>query len=260
MISTQVQGDLTLNGEVLFVAKIKGNSIVLPSSIEFNPSKPKVKKVEIKALTCNEISLSVFLESISTEDQGKDVAEKVTLEVLSHIAFLFSIAFEKPQFSGGHFFANNSDIEFFSDSVIDPPSEHASGDVLLLTNEHAEELKTRLEKASSLERLYFLMFRSALQSKSPVEQFLHLYSILLTLNNDDQNSVDAFIVTELPSVPKLPSVASWKSIEDETIYTCLRNSVIQYRKVVNNDSFIREIENHLPRLIELTKKAIELNT
>lgn len=262
MTTILAQKNRALNGEALFVAKIKNHSIVIPSSIEFNPSTPLVKKVEIKALTSNEISLNVFLESIHSEDQGKDIAEKVTLEVLSHIGFLFSIAFEKPQFSGSHFFINDSDIEVFPENAIDSDSvaKNATEQVLLLTTERAEQLKTRLEKASSLERLYFLMFRSALQSKSPVEQFLHLYSILLMLNNDDQDGVDAFIMAEYPAVPKVPSVASWKSVEDETIYTCLRNSVIQYRKVVNNESFIKEIENHLPRLIELTKKAIELNT
>ncbi len=263
IMTTYVQEDQTLYGEVQFVAKIKENSIVIPSSIEFNPNKLLVEKVEIKSHNSNEISLIVFLASIQSEDQGRDIAEKVTLEVLSHIAFLFSIAFEKPQFCGGHFFAEHSNFDVFSKSIVEPklsPPDDAAHHVLLLTTEHVEQLKTQLEKASSLERLYFLMFRSALQPKSPVEKFLHLYSILLMLNNDDQESIDAFIVKEQPSVVKVPPVASWRKEEDETIYTCLRNSVIQYRKVVNNDSFIAEIENHLPRLIELTKKAIELNT
>ena len=67
----------------------------------------------------------------------------------------------------------------------------------------APNLKAELERQSPHGESRFGLFRSARQSTSPVEEFMHLYNLLLLmLCNDLQPNVDAFILSEDAGVPQ----------------------------------------------------------
>lgn len=59
------------------------------------------------------------------------------------------------------------------------------------------------EKAPAGVRNYG-MFRSARQSESPTEEYIHLYQIILMLCGDSQGKVDEWIKAQVPTVPETP--------------------------------------------------------
>jgi hypothetical protein len=132
-----------------------------------------------------------------------------------------------------------------------------SGEVKLVVGIAAAQLKTELEQPSPPGENNFGLFRSARQSLSPVEEFMHLYNILLMLYNDKQADVDSFIVSEDPAVPQ--TRAPLKQGVMETVYTRLRNELAHKRAGVNLGNTKSEMAQRLGGLIRLTKRAIEMH-
>ncbi len=64
------------------------------------------------------------------------------------------------------------------------------GAVKFVVGRSPERLKEKLEQATVLSERYYGLFRSARQSISPVEEFMHLYHILLMLFNDRPGRVE----------------------------------------------------------------------
>ena len=120
------------------------------------------------------------------------------------------------------------------------------------------QLKIQLEQPTPPGERNFGLLRSARQSDSPVEEFMHLYNVLLMLFNDRQLDVDSFIVAEEPAVPQTqhPQKSPGKM---ETVYTRLRNELAHQRAGVVIDQTKAEMANRLSGLIALTKRAIELH-
>jgi hypothetical protein len=104
---------------------------------------------------------------------------------------------------------------------------------------------------------YYGLFRSARQSLSSVEEFMHLCHILLMLYNDSQSEVDQFIESQEPGVQKALSSHTKKM---ETIYTQLRNEFAHARTVVDLDQTKSKMGDWIPKLVALTKWAIELHS
>ena len=90
----------------------------------------------------------------------------------------------------------------------------------------------------------FGLFRSARQSMSPVEEFMHLYHILVMLFNDSQADVDAFIVGQDSAVPQTQHHFKAPGVK-ETVYTRLRNELAHNRLGVNLDNTKAEMANRL---------------
>ncbi len=91
-----------------------------------------------------------------------------------------------------------------------------------------------------------------------MEEFTHLYTILLTFYNDKQKEVDRFIITQQPLVlqtqkPDRPAGTM------ETRYTRLRNELAHRRVGVDVVNTKAEAINQLAALRGLVKKAIELH-
>jgi hypothetical protein len=101
----------------------------------------------------------------------------------------------------------------------------------------AAHLKTELEQVSPPGEHNFGLYRSALQSTSPVEEFMHLYHILLMLFPPDerQADVDAFIVHEEPGVQQTQHPVKGPGFM-ETVYSRLRNELAHKRAGVNLDN------------------------
>jgi hypothetical protein len=242
-------------GTVNFRARIKGNGLTFPL-VEFYPNEPGVDKVEIEGPKGDEIQTAVHLASVASHDYGRALATKVNTAALNRICFNYNIAIENARNAGDQFSLINP--EPGAPTVMLTDYAVFSEEVRLVLSIEAAELKTKLEHASPPGENYYGLLRSARQSLSPVEEFLHLYHILLMIYNDKQGDVDSFIVSEDPAVPQ--TQAPLKSQGGmETVYTRLRNELAHKRAGVNLDNTKSEMATRLGGLIGLTKRAIELN-
>jgi len=243
------------DGMVTFVAKIKGNGVTFPL-LDFNPNEPGVDRIEIEGPNGDEIRSTIHLRSVATRDDGRALAEKVNTAALDRIAYFRSLAVENARITGDHF-----------SSVNPPPGVLAvtagsylqlGGSANVVHGISSPQLKIQLEQLTPLGDRNFGLFRSARQSDSPVEEFMHLYHVLLMLFNDRQMDVDSFIVAEEPAVPQTqhPQKSPGKM---ETVYTRLRNELAHQRAAVIIDQTKAEMANRLSGLIALTKRAIELH-
>lgn len=243
------------NGTVDFAAKIKGNGLTFPL-VDFNPNEPGVDRIEMDAPNGDEIRSTVHLTSVATEDDGRALAEEVNTAALNRIAFFYGTAIENARRSGDQFSPVNP-----------PPGVHATtanvnlylGSAAQVTRAiPAPQLKTQLEQPSPPGERHFGLLRSARQSQSPVEEFMHFYHILLMLYYDRQADVDAFIVSEDPAVQQTQHPLKAAGVM-ETVYTRLRNELAHKRAGVNLDNTKTEMANRLGGLIGLTKRAIGLH-
>jgi hypothetical protein len=178
-----------LKGTVTFRTRIKSDGVRF-LLVEFNPHLPRVDKVEIEAPNGYEVVATIHLTSVASPQEGRELAAKVHMAALDRIAFNHSMGLETPQRAGEQYW---------------PPTEvNAFADVGtrfgLVLGIDAAQVKTELEQVSPPGEQNYGLFRSARQSLSPVEEFMHLYHILLMLYNDNQKDVDAFIISEDPAV------------------------------------------------------------
>jgi hypothetical protein len=242
------------NGTVTFRARVKGHGLTVSTCV-FNPGEPGVEKVEIEGPKGDELLTTVYLASVTTREEGRALATTVNTAALDRISFFYNIAIEDAQVTDAQFSLINP-----------PPGDHIQLDVgeFLLLGENlrvvlgvsAPNLQAKLEQASPDGESRFGLFRAARQSTGPVEEFMHLYNLLLMICNDEQRDVDAFIRQEEPGVPQAPS-PRYPGVM-ETIYTRLRNELAHPRKGVDLHDTKAEMANRVGGLMSLTKRAIEL--
>ncbi len=169
-------------GTVTFRAGIKGNGLKFPL-FDFNPNETGVDKIELESPNGNEIKTTVHLASVATREDAVAIAAKLNTEVLNRISFFRGIAIGNGQITRSQFTPLNPQ-----------PGAHLTadigsylligGEVSLVVSTPAARLKAELEQASPPGEQYFGLLRSARQSGSPVEEFMHLYHVLLMLFND----------------------------------------------------------------------------
>lgn len=246
-----------LKGTVNFNAMIKGSGLTFPL-VEFNPNEPGVDKVEIEGPKGDDIQTTVYLAFVLSREEGRALAAKVNTAALNRISFNHNIAIENARLRGAQFSSLNP-----QPGVL----EVACGEQLQISDEArlvlgiaATRLKMELEQATLPGENNFGLFRSARQSLSPIEEFMHLYHILRMIYNDRQADVDSFIVREDPAVPQTQDPRPGKQQgKMETVYTRLRNEFAHKRPDTNLENTKSEMANRLGGLIGLTKRAIELN-
>ena len=241
-------------GTVKFQAHIKGNGLKFPLC-EFNPGELGVDKVEIECPDGVEIVSTVYIASVATREDGKLLAMKVNTAALNRISFMHNVAIENDKITGGQLAQINAPpgtIELEGMSFV-----LTGGAAGLTHGMPAETLKAELEQPSPPGEYYYGLLRSARQSMSPVEEFVHVYNLLLMLcsNNDNFPDVEAFIFSKEPSVRHTPDPRD--ANRRETVYTRLRHQLSHSRTLGDLDSTKEEIVKHLPGLIALTKQAIE---
>ena len=242
-------------GTVTFRAVITSNGLKFPSC-EFNPNQASVEKVVIESQSGFEILSTVHLSGVVTERDGRAIANKVLTAVLDRIAFRYSLAIEDSQIVSSWF-----------DPVNPPPGAevqlHTGGLAIigqqadLIVGIPAANLKTELERTTLSGEPFFSSYRLALQSRSPVEKFMHLYSLLLRFFEDEQAKVDDFIRSQDSAVPQSPDPRPGHS-NRETVYTRLRNEFAHRRSDGNMQDPKVDMEQHVGGLIGLVKQAIAL--
>jgi hypothetical protein len=247
-------------GTVTFQARIKGNGLRFPL-VEFNPGNPGVEKVEIEGPNGDDIRTTVYLASVTSPSAGRALATEVHKATLDRIAFNRDLVIENGRITGSQFSPLNPQPGVLS---VDTGEYLLTGsEVRFVLSCSAVHLKTELMQALPPGQQYYGLFRSARQSLSPVEEFMHLYHILLMLNNDSQADVDAFIKSQEPGVvqtPQPPIPGQRKRRPGpimETVYTKLRNEFSHKRAHVDLERTKSEMEKQLPGLIKLTKQVIE---
>lgn len=243
-------------GTVKFRARIVDTKrrLTIPEKCEFNPNKTGVEKVEIECANGTKIVITVHFASVDNEEVGIAVAEEIHKEILDRVSIARGIAIENGRVESA---LSPTDGQ---SNVITP----RTGDIVLV-GEYVKvslslscvDLNPILEDKAPRGAHYFGLFRSALLSTSQVEEFMHLYNILLMLFNDEQTGVDKFILRDNPGVPLTPHPR--RKNRHESVYTRLRNEFGHPRQGVNLDNTKAEMKKRLDELITLTKRAIELH-
>jgi hypothetical protein len=250
-------------GTVKFRARIVDTErgLTIPEKCQFNPNKTGVEKVEIECANGTEIVITVHFASVGDEEVGIAVAGEIHKEILDRVSIARGIAIENGRVESA---LSPTDGQ---SNVITP----RTGDIVLV-GEYVKvslslscaDLNPILEEVTPRGSRHFGLFRSALLSTSPVEEFMHLYNILLMLFDDEQAAVDDFITTQNPGVAKKqrPPIKRLRkrSLKEETVYTRLRNELGHKRADVNLDDTKADMKKHLSELITLTKRAIELHS
>src|SRR5574341_383602 len=228
---------MALKGTVKFRARIKGNGLKFPL-FDFNPNQAGIDKVVAEGPNGNEILSTVHLASVATQQEGEALATQVNIAALDRISFRYNVAIEDAEITGRQF-----------TQLTPTPGACLVGNMGAmtmiggnLTTVHgiqANQVKAELEQPSARGEQYFGLFRSARQSQSPVEEFMHLYHLLLMLCNkglprETQDNVEAFILREEPAVQQRPHPL--RPGDMETVYTRLRNEFGHARAGVNLDN------------------------
>jgi hypothetical protein len=240
---------------VSFVARIRGNGLTFPK-IEVAPVVAGVDQVEIEALSGNDIRSTVNLSSVASAEDGTAIAARVSKVALDRIAFNHGIAIEDARITEHHFSPVNPQ----------PGVLHASageymvfvGNAPLTVGVDAATIKTELERPTHPGEQYYGLLRSARQSGSPVEEYMHLYNIILMLYDDSQNEVDRFIVDQDPTVPQTQHPKKKVGVM-ESVYTRLRNEFAHKRDGVDLAKTKEEMINRLGGLLASVRRAVELN-
>ena len=241
-------------GTVSFVAEITGNGLTFPR-FDYDPNKPGVAKVEIEGLDGHVIGSTVYLSGVQSPESGITLAEQVNTASLDRIAFRENIAIGKAR----------RGKEDFSPLDEQPGTrvifagtgrfEVKGSDVKIIVSRCPAQLREMLEKPTTPGDRSYGLFRSALQSTGPVEEFMHLYHILMVLIKDSQLNIDEYIISEEPAVPQTSS--PWKPGLNETVYTRLRNEFAHKRGEDNLELTKAEMTKFLGKLRMLVRKAIE---
>ena len=241
------------NGTVTFRAVVTSNGLKFPSC-EFDPNHACVEKVVIESQSGFEILSTVHISGVATERVGRAIANTVLTAVLDRIAFRYSLAIEDSQIVSSWFDSVNP----LPGAQVQPHSGELAiigQQAALIVGIPAADLKAELERTTLSGEPFFSAYRLALQSRSPVEKFMHLYSLLLRFFEDQQAKLDEFIRSQDSGVLQSPRPGHNNM---ETVYTRLRNEFAHRGASVNIQDTKAEMEQHVDGLNGLVKQAIAL--
>jgi hypothetical protein len=243
-------------GSVEFVAEIKGNGLTFPR-FDFNPHKPGVDKVEIEGLDGDLICSTVHLTTVQSCEAGISLATEVNTAALNRIAFCENIAIENARVKRDDF--SSLDVQPGAHVLVAGTGCYAltGGDVKFPVGRSPARLKAELQQPTAPGERYYGLFRSARQSMGPIEEFMHLYHILLMIYNDKQADVDEFILSADASVPQTQHPRKKDSGVMETVYTRLRNEFAHERVGIDLEQTKAEMTHRLGDLRTLTRQAIK---
>ena len=141
---------------------------------------------------------------MTSHNDGRVIATKVNTAALNRLAFHHSIAIENAQSTSDQFSPLNPQPGVLAVAV--SQTLFANDAVSTVVSITAAQLKTQLEQPGDfLGEHNYGLFRSARQSMSPVEEFIHLYHILLdAVQRFTQTEVIQFIEGQEPCVGKSP--------------------------------------------------------
>ena len=248
-------------GVVKFEADVRHGTAIRFPPVAFECPVVGVEKVEIEALlgeeanSTNTIKTTVHLHNVPAQSNGLTIARAVTTNALNRLAFNHRLSIGTPR---------------CTDQTFEPLEQGGTGSRGILAGTatitisvgkmkpilgmSAEAVKASLEEKAPAGEDNYGLFRSACQSESPTEEFMHFYLIILMLCEDDQQEVDKWIKANVPTVSETPTGIKKRM---ETVYTRLRNEFGHKRPEVDLDETKKEMASHLGGLRELARIAIQ---
>jgi hypothetical protein len=246
-------------GHVDLTARVSKARVMFPK-IVLSTARPHIESIEIEAPTGDDVICKVLVAQTNDSVSGRELATSVAEAVLDRLSFMYGSAIGPALVTGSNF------------SPIDPVSGllHTASGSFTITGSSVEGvqgispevLKSRLDSPNCAGETYFGHYRSARLSVGPVEEFMHLYSLLLDLLGgvkDEQKLVDAFVQTVEPTIALTPSPAPRLKNKGvtETTYTRLRNELAHRRPGVDVAATKKEMALRLSGLRAVARAAIE---
>lgn len=253
-------------GTVIFTASFKGFSFLHIEPLEFRPVDKQIEKISISAPKGDikpSIGGIVYLSKVKTKEYGADIAITMINRALDWLTHKYDVVIESANVTGSAFTTLNPESgeksSVSASRLCSVTAKPNVSDVLEATiTPPSSEIKKLLEsEPSSIPGENNLwLYRAALRSESQIEEFMHLYQILMLLlsgGTDKQKFVDDFIRNEEPNVPQTPHPDNkW----NETVYSRLRNELTHNRLGLDPYITKEETKKYLPGLRRLTKTAI----
>ncbi len=252
-----------ITGTVSYSAPIEG--LELEEEMEVSAPEPEIEKIAVKTQKSGEaerIAVTIILKDVFASDNFGRITHPVVERVLNRIMFYCGgVRIGEPRCEG-YSLPKNATGDVFAVLATHIVSwDHLEG-AYRPAEEGRKRLKEHLENPDLLpgEALYDLFNYSARQ-KDPVTRFMFLYNIILSLHNDTQGEVDAFILAEEPGVKMIQRTHADKNgkskTKNETIYTNLRNRVGHIIPGTDLLKTYEEISQYVGSFEQLVKKAIE---
>lgn len=242
-----------LKGHVDFVARLLDTGVTF-AAVHFKPPVAGIDKAAVETRGIEELFATVHVSTVATAADGISLARSVIESVFNRLAFIHGMAIEPARVTGSS----------FSPASPRPGHHLVPGTGHLTITGYSPKvtvgispstIQGELEKPAPQGEANFGHFRSARLSVGPVEEFMHLYAILLSLFNDKQKNVDSFVASIEPSVQQtqMPGQAAGML---ETIYTRLRNELAHKRQGALMATTKLEMSNRLAGLRTIVRQAI----
>ncbi|MEO6422733.1 MAG: hypothetical protein ABIO31_08435 [Candidatus Nitrotoga sp.] len=203
-----------------------------------------------------ELSGSVHISLVATPADGISLACTVIESTFNRLAFFHGLAIEPARVTDSTFSSTNTQPGHNpSHNIVSPGAGHIiiTGFVpKVFIGISSATIQSELEQVGPSGEMHFSHIRSARLSVGPVEEFMHLYAILLIFHNDLQTKVDEFVVSIEPGVQQTQNP---KTLKLETVYTRLRNEFSHKRGAVLRTTKL-EMSKHLAGLHSIVQQAI----
>jgi hypothetical protein len=263
-----------LKGTVSFEAGIRGLEF-RQQPVTHRPGNPAIEGMELSIDTESStptVRIAVQIAQAQDEKEAIEIATQEAESALNRLSFRYGVRIEATRKTDAHFESlNPSAGGGFGFGVAAAHFSVVGHGVATAIGLGIANVQAVLQEAQPRGERLFPLFRSALQSSSDVERFMHLYNILLMLRKDSQARVDKFITHEEPRVAKTPqppwrrpqrwALCRWRQRSRhamETVYTRLRNEFAhRARSATDMARTKQEMGSHVVKLAQHVQTAIE---
>lgn len=242
-------------GTITFRAAFPGIEF---DTFEITPQQPDVLKASIKSSPSEGMNLKVDVAAADSIDSAIGAAREVAAFIAKVLTYKF----------GTYYREFGSPEHALVEEVARPDGStqpvHRLGTGFLLDckadawvapgPQQMNEAKYLLEQLHHPGFSYYELFRSALGLNDPLSKFMAFYNIVLSICNDSQEDVDAFVLSVQPGVDRNPPFRPRKSGTQETVYTRLRNQVGHRRPGTTIEETRGEMEVNLRGLVDVAKR------
>jgi hypothetical protein len=234
---------------------LRGENFSFPR-LEYKPSEAAVKSIEVEADSAR-FYWQVHIASVKSREGGRRLACEVVESAINRIVFREELRFGPVvvAMDGLKHLGSISNSYVFECA---PATLEVGGTVNMRFVRSPElireEVRRCMEEESSWRDDFYGFFRAAMQSSSPVEEFMHLYHILLMICCDRQPRVDALILDICPCAEK--SYSPKQKRVEETIFTRLRNEFAHRRKDVDVLDVKRRMAEIVPDIRSIVRQVI----
>ena len=235
---------------------LRGENFSFPR-LEYKPSETALELVEVEADSAR-FYWRVHIASVKSREGGRRFACEVAESAINRIVFREELKFGSVVVAMDGLERLGS-ISSSYDLECAPATGCVDGRVNLSFLRSPELIRKEvlqwMKEESSWRDDFYGFFRAATQSSSPVEEFMHLYHILLMVCLDEQSRVDALILDVCPCTEK--SCSPKGKEKKETIFTRLRNEFAHRRKDVDILGVKRRMAEIVPDFRGIVRQAID---